>query len=163
MLLYSNKSDSYLLVISHSIGNGGIIKSYVYHECNCDPQFRLNRSRLCNSNILGVLSLTWKKRLLHLWNKDSELPRIAPIWYYQNNCLKLGTGKSFSEALILVSTNPQYDKRLFIELRVQYMKIPSSEHVENMLRTQIVLFWHSEQFMYTTCSVWACSFHLLNW
>ena len=48
------------------------------------------------------------------------------------------TGKSFSEALILVSTNPQYDKRLLIELRVQYMKIPSSEHVENMLYTQIV-------------------------
>ena len=44
-----------------------------------------------------------------------------------------GTGKSFSEALILVSTNPQYDLRLFIELRVQYMKIPSSEHVEKML------------------------------
>ena len=48
------------------------------------------------------------------------------------------TRKSLSEALILVSTNPQYDKRLFIELRVQYMKIPSSEHVENMLCTQIV-------------------------
>ena len=44
----------------------------------------------------------------------------------------------FSETLILVSTNPQYDKRLFIELRVQYMKIPSSEDVENMLCTQIV-------------------------
>ena len=28
----------------------------------------------------------------------------------------LYTGKSFSEALILASTNPQYDKRLFIEL-----------------------------------------------
>ena len=27
------------------------------------------------------------------------------------------TGKSFSEALILASTNPQYDKRLFIELQ----------------------------------------------
>ena len=39
------------------------------------------------------------------------------------------TGKSFSEALILASTNPQYDKRLFIELRVQYMKTKSSEHV----------------------------------
>ena len=26
--------------------------------------------------------------------------------------------------LILLSTNPKYDKRLFIELRVQYMKIP---------------------------------------
>ena len=43
--------------------------------------------------------------------------------------ISLGTGKSFSEALILVSINPQYDKRLFIELQVQYMKIPSSEHV----------------------------------
>ena len=41
-----------------------------------------------------------------------------------------GTGKSFSEALILASTNPKYDKRFFIELRVQYMKTPSSEHVE---------------------------------
>ena len=28
----------------------------------------------------------------------------------------LCTGKSFSEALILASTNPQYDKRLFMEL-----------------------------------------------
>ena len=26
-----------------------------------------------------------------------------------------GTGKSFSEAIILASTNPQYDKRLFME------------------------------------------------
>ena len=34
----------------------------------------------------------------------------------------LNTGKSFSEALILVSNNPQYDKRLFIDLPVQYMK-----------------------------------------
>ena len=45
------------------------------------------------------------------------------------------TGKYLSEALILASTNPQYDDRLFIELRVQYMKVPSSEHVENMLCT----------------------------
>jgi hypothetical protein len=35
-------------------------------------------------------------------------------------------GKSLSEALIFASTNPQYDDRLFIELQVQYMKIPSS-------------------------------------
>ena len=52
---------------------------------------------------------------------------------------KLSTGKSFSEVLILASTNPQYDKRLSIELPVQYMKIPSSEHCQNMLCTQIVL------------------------
>ena len=39
------------------------------------------------------------------------------------------TGKSFSEVLILASTNPQYDKRLSIELPLQYMKTPSLEHV----------------------------------
>ena len=44
------------------------------------------------------------------------------------------TGKFLSEALIFASTNPQYDYRLFIELQVQYMKIPSS----NMLFTEIV-------------------------
>ena len=45
----------------------------------------------------------------------------------------LGTGKSFSEALIIASTNPQYGKRLFIDLPVQYMKTTNSEHGENML------------------------------
>ena len=45
------------------------------------------------------------------------------------------TGESMSEALISASTNPQYDNRLFIELPLQYMKIPSSEHGENMIRT----------------------------
>ena len=47
------------------------------------------------------------------------------------------TGKSLSEALIFASTNPQYDDRLFIELRVQNMKIASSEHV---VYTYFVLF-----------------------
>ena len=42
---------------------------------------------------------------------------------------KISTGKYFSEALILASTIPQYDKRLFIKLQIQYMKIASSEHV----------------------------------
>ena len=41
-----------------------------------------------------------------------------------------------SEALIFASANPQYDDRLFIELQVQYMKIPSSEHGEKMLCTE---------------------------
>ena len=34
-------------------------------------------------------------------------------------------GKSFSEVHILGSTNPQYDKQLFIDLPVQYMKTTS--------------------------------------
>ena len=59
-------------------------------------------------------------------------------------------GKSFSEALILASTKPQYDKILFIELQVQYMKIASSVHV--VYTIFLILFWHSEQFMYPTCS-----------
>ena len=42
------------------------------------------------------------------------------------------TGKSLSEAPFFGSTNPQYDERLFIELQVQCMKIPSSEYGENM-------------------------------
>ena len=33
------------------------------------------------------------------------------------------TGKSFSETLILASTNPQYDKRLFIDLPIQYINL----------------------------------------
>jgi hypothetical protein len=36
------------------------------------------------------------------------------------------TGKSLSEALIFASTNPQFDNRLFIELQLPNMKIPSS-------------------------------------
>ena len=48
------------------------------------------------------------------------------------------TGKSLIEALVFASTNPRYDDRLFIELQVQYMKIPSSEYWENMLCTEIV-------------------------
>ena len=51
----------------------------------------------------------------------------------------LRTGKSLSDVLIYTSINPQYDNRLFNDLRVQYEKMPSSEHVENMLCTQIVL------------------------
>ena len=45
------------------------------------------------------------------------------------------TGKSLSETFILTSTNPQYDKRLFIDLTVQYMKIASSKHAKSMLCT----------------------------
>ena len=48
------------------------------------------------------------------------------------------TGKYLSEVLIFASTNPQYDDRLFVEIQVQYMKISSSEHGENMLCTEIV-------------------------
>ena len=44
------------------------------------------------------------------------------------------------EALIFPSTNSQYDNRLFIKLQVQYMEIPSSEHGEKLLCTEIVFY-----------------------
>ena len=46
-----------------------------------------------------------------------------------------------SEPLILASANPQYDNRLFIELWVQCMKIPSLEHVVNKNCTELVIQW----------------------
>ena len=49
--------------------------------------------------------------------------------------IDLCAGKSLSEALIFASTNPQYDDRLFVELRVQYTNIASSQHAQNMLCT----------------------------
>ena len=42
------------------------------------------------------------------------------------------TGKSFSEAPIVLSTNTNYDKSLFIELPSQHMKTTSTEHGQNM-------------------------------
>ena len=60
-------------------------------------------------------------------------------------------GKSFSIAIILASVNPQYDNRLLIELRVQYEKNTSSEHVvyKNCFECQNK---NKKQFLYTTCS-----------
>ena len=45
--------------------------------------------------------------------------------------LKSGSGKSLLEALILASTNPKYDNKLFIDLRVLYKKNTNSEQVVN--------------------------------
>ena len=78
-----------------------------------------------------TILIFWAVRLVKkgksLAKKDSQKSNDSDV-----------TGKSLSEALIFESTNPQYDERLFIELQIQYMKIPSSEHEENMLCTEIV-------------------------
>ena len=59
------------------------------------------------------------------------------------------TSKSLSEAFILTSTNPQYDKRLFVNLPVQYMRTTSSEHV---VYINCYEYQNKNQFVYTTCS-----------
>ena len=61
------------------------------------------------------------------------------------------TGKSLSEALIFASTKPQYDDRLFVELQVQYIKIPSS----NLGRTCCV------QKLFLTFRIFFCTQHVL--
>ena len=61
--------------------------------------------------------------------KDSGTPVDASIQFCAGGQVvehDSFTGKSLSEALVFASTNPQYDNRKFIELQVQYMKIPSS-------------------------------------
>ena len=63
----------------------------------------------------------------------------------------MDTGKYFSEALTLTSTNPQYDLSLIIESPVQYMKIPSSEHVV-YINCSEYQNKKTKQFVYTTCS-----------
>ena len=64
------------------------------------------------------------------------------------------TGKSLSEALIFPSTNPQYEDRLFIELQVQYMEIPSSNLGRTCCKQKLFLtfrtiFVHN---MFSPCS-----------
>ena len=56
-----------------------------------------------------------------------------------------------SEKIILTSTNPQYDKRLFYDLPVQYMKTTSSEHVV-YINCSECQNKNKKQFLYTTCS-----------
>ena len=52
--------------------------------------------------------------------------------------MKIDSGKYLSEELIYLSTNPQYDNRLFNDFQVQYKKITRVEHIKNMFFTQIV-------------------------
>ena len=54
--------------------------------------------------------------------------QIRAFWSIPTNILSFLARAT--EALILASTNPQYDKGLFIDLHVQNMKFPSSERGE---------------------------------
>ena len=73
------------------------------------------------------------------------LPKAVEVTY---------TGDFLSEALIFALTNPQYDDRLFIELQVQYMEIPSSNLgrtccVQKLFLTFRTFFVH---YMFSPCS-----------
>ena len=94
------------------------------------------------------------------WLDWENMAQIGSVC--EGSILSSFTYKSLSKALIFASTNPRYDDRLFIVLRVQSMIIPSSKQVI-MYTNCFFLVWHSEQFMYTTCSElgifmhWTCN------
>ena len=85
----------------------------------------------------------------------SAVATYLPTYFVQSKVIPIHTGKSLSEALILALTNPWYDDRLFIELRVQYIKIASSEHeVDHVVlnvktKTKKPICVHN---MFSTCS-----------
>ena len=73
---------------------------------------------------------------------------------------KFSTGKSFSEALIIGSTNPQSFVILWlVDVRINTSDEDLPVHENCKVRTQCLLksflslffYLHSEQFMYTTC------------
>ena len=94
---------------------------------------RLTRQILCYLEVHPFLLSYFQE----LWNRKFQAA-VNLYWQVTSMCKKLCvivwkcpyvsriTGKSLSEALTFASTNPQYEDRLFIELQVQYMKIPSS-------------------------------------
>ena len=71
---------------------------------------------------------------------------VVPKMEYNPWLVESVTGKSLSEALILGSTNPQNDKRLYIDLPVQYI------HENYKLRTCCV---HKLFFVLTFRTIYA--------
>ena len=131
--------------------------------CHLKPESRIKKTRLKLAKLklrsaqsiyimrvscwLFLCCGTYVFLLVGLGQKSSELC----ILLCPNGQKTNFTGKSFSEALILASTNPQYDKRLFIDLPVQYMKTTSSEHLV-YINCSECQNKNKKQFVYTTCS-----------
>ena len=66
------------------------------------------------------------------------------------------TGKSLSEALIFASTNPKYDKRMFIDLRFLHENYKIRTCCVHALFFCFVLTFKT---IYEHNMFWACSFH----
>ena len=77
----------------------------------------------CQKSILSV----WLRPMTKILSKHL-MDKLRWEFFFLKDFWLIGTGKSFSEALILASTNPQYDKRLFMEL-------PWKLQAQNMGRT----------------------------
>ena len=77
----------------------------------------LFQTRICSMSIFAMFA--FEQFFKHVFCMDMFFQKTVQV----NLCQKL---------LFLHQLTHKYDDRLFIELQVQYMKIPSSEHGENM-------------------------------
>ena len=85
-----------------------------------------------------------------LVQSGSNLSKLVQSWFklaQVNICQKL-------------SFLSQYDDRLFIELRVQYMKIPNSEHI--VCKNCFFVFVLTFRKIYVHNMFWAWNFHVGN-
>ena len=83
-----------------------------------------------------LLTIDFKTAVFSILPKKYKIETSLEIDFLFHEKWTSSTGKSFSEALILASVNPQYEKRLFIEFPEKYK-----------FRTCCVqiLFWMSKQ------------------
>ena len=114
---------------------------------NFDPilmqQPCMNRFTLRSKSPKYVVIKVLKMKMIYLCFILKQLS--INLYYKKGKILTFHhiTGKSFSEALFLASTNPQYDKRLF-------MALPQKIQAQNIIRTL------AEHVLPMFC---ACSFH----
>ena len=111
------------------------LKSWVVFQESLLPLLIFNRFQYSSSQYSMDASLHALVDLLYLlfWylqltcflvpdytmNQKSFWRQFFIYYLYSKQCLKtIHTGKSFSEAFILAWINPQYEKRLFIELQL---------------------------------------------
>ena len=91
------------------------------------------RPQNVEKNLTVFLDVNWiMSNKLGDFSKFCGLLKISELYQVEDGISNSEQGTVQSEAFILTSTNPQYDKRLFIDLPVQYMKTTSSEHVVNI-------------------------------
>ena len=102
----------------------GTLKSNGWEVCGTIDLSRHNNDK--STLLLKQCRPSFAPHMCVSFNKSNRIrlivSRYVPIYFI--------TGRSLSEAIIFASTNPQYDDRLFIELPVECIKIPSSEQVE---------------------------------
>ena len=129
-----------------------------YIWCNCSYRISPMVNKKMHSNQVTANSFWFDQKRVFFCRcncQSSPLKGSKNRFSFDQSEKKILTGKSLSEALIFASTNPQYDDRFFIELRVQYMKIATC----CLQKLFFVLIFRA---IYVHNVFWACKFHELN-